>query len=164
MPAALLTHSSRLPLLLRPCSDYPTSTRVAKRQPFTSCLAAHLQFPPPSPQPLHCYTCSFSCTMLHMPRTCSTRHAMIFFIFIYFVPFFRFLLFLATSAAGGGAGAATYIRLKLQSYLSSFITLELQQQLPSQTDSSSSGSSSRRVRFHSCTVEEATLKRDSIFG
>lgn len=87
MPAALLTHSSRLSPLLRPCSEYPTSTRVAKRQPFTSCLAAHLQFPPPSPQPLHCYTCSFSCTMLHMPRTCSTRLAMIFFIFIYFVPF-----------------------------------------------------------------------------
>lgn len=51
-----LLHYSLIPLashspLLRPCSDYPSSTRVAKRQPFTSCLAAHLQFPLSSPMP-----------------------------------------------------------------------------------------------------------------
>lgn len=72
----------------------PLELRNGNRLPLAWLPIYNSHYPP------QCHTCSCSSIMPHMPRTCSTRLAMIFFIFIYFVPF-PFLLFLGTSAEGG---------------------------------------------------------------
>lgn len=161
--ACCITHSSLSPPTPPSCVlaltiPRPLELRNGNRLPLAWLPIYNSHYPPRCPPLPHLFLFLLFHHAAHASHMLHTTRNDIF----YFYLFCSFSLFVVPWhlcwRRSWGAGAARNIRLKLQSYLSSFTTLELQQQLPSQTDSNSS-SSSRRVRFHSCTVEEATLKR-----